>query len=395
MDDKQKIAQIDSEAPIGGLGAVIRYQLSDHLGSASLELDENADIISYEEYYPFGTTSYRNGRNEVDVSLKRYKYVMKELDNETGLYYYGMRYYAIWIAKFISVDPLQHKYTELTPFQYASNRPISGIDLDGAEFDNVVDEYQKNIVEGTEILSSIDFGFPSNTGMYNKKYWKAIKTGEIVLKDNKKPAKAVNDIIKNPSSYSADCAQFVQLVNWYARYTTYGKKAFNDLNKNNEVFIFDNYSATGNITETFYSRSTPDGEWIDVVADNIEQERLDELIEKEGLANANTILSQYTAPTVDLDVEQVLAELPIGSRVMIGNIDIENTKGTAWKNENMIKIGDDKYYAHPFGSFSLDEIKYKFAREVTIRREPPEEPNEDYIKNNIFIKHIETYRQEP
>mgnify|MGYP002709181980 CR=1 FL=1 len=37
---------------------------------------------------------------------------------------------------FVSVDPLQFKYPELTPFQYASNRPITGIDLDGLEFVN-------------------------------------------------------------------------------------------------------------------------------------------------------------------------------------------------------------------------------------------------------------------
>jgi len=47
MKELQKIAQIDSDSTT----TTIRYQLSDHLGSASLELDENADIISYEEYY--------------------------------------------------------------------------------------------------------------------------------------------------------------------------------------------------------------------------------------------------------------------------------------------------------------------------------------------------------
>jgi len=128
-DDKQRIAQIDNDSTT----TTVRYQLSDHLGSSSVELDENADIISYEEYYPFGSTSYRNGINEVDVSLKRYKYVMKELDNETGLYYYGMRYYASWICRFVSVDPLQHKYPIYTPFQYAGNKPIRFIDIDGME----------------------------------------------------------------------------------------------------------------------------------------------------------------------------------------------------------------------------------------------------------------------
>ncbi|WP_320019761.1 hypothetical protein [Labilibaculum manganireducens] len=45
--------------------AVIRCQYDNHLGSASLELDESAGIISYEEYHPFGTTSYRSGRTEL------------------------------------------------------------------------------------------------------------------------------------------------------------------------------------------------------------------------------------------------------------------------------------------------------------------------------------------
>ncbi|MDD4210485.1 MAG: hypothetical protein PHI52_09135, partial [Bacteroidales bacterium] len=44
------------------------------------------------------------------------------------------RYYAAWICRFVSVDPLQFKYPELTPFQYASNRCITGIDMDGLEY---------------------------------------------------------------------------------------------------------------------------------------------------------------------------------------------------------------------------------------------------------------------
>ena len=44
-----------------------------------------------------------------------------------------MRYYASWLCRFVSVDPLQHKYPYYTPFQYAGNKPITFIDLDGAE----------------------------------------------------------------------------------------------------------------------------------------------------------------------------------------------------------------------------------------------------------------------
>jgi len=42
-------------------------------------------------------------------------------------------YYAAWICRFVSVDPLQFKYPHYTPYQYAGNKPISYIDLDGGE----------------------------------------------------------------------------------------------------------------------------------------------------------------------------------------------------------------------------------------------------------------------
>ncbi|MGB3466367.1 MAG: RHS repeat-associated core domain-containing protein [Cyclobacteriaceae bacterium] len=78
---------------------IFRYQLSNHLGSAAMELDETAQVISYEEYYPFGSTSYWTGRSESEVKQKRYRYVGKEKDGETGLYYYGARYYAAWSGR--------------------------------------------------------------------------------------------------------------------------------------------------------------------------------------------------------------------------------------------------------------------------------------------------------
>lgn len=131
-DDKQRIATIDFPFLEGGQGDLtIRYQLSDHLGSASLELDENAEIISYEEYYPFGSTSYRSGTSETEVSQKRYKYVMKELDNETGLYYYGARYYAAWLGRWTAVDPMAEERIWLSPYQYAQNSPIIMLDPNG------------------------------------------------------------------------------------------------------------------------------------------------------------------------------------------------------------------------------------------------------------------------
>ncbi len=136
---------------------LIRYQYDNHLGSTCLELDASAAIVSYEEYHPFGTTSYRSGRNETEVSLKRYKYVGKERDEETGLYYYGARYYAAWLCRFVSVDPLQFKYPHYTTYQYAGNKPITYIDLDGLEeAKSAMEKWNEFWIEMIKIFCNFD-----------------------------------------------------------------------------------------------------------------------------------------------------------------------------------------------------------------------------------------------
>jgi hypothetical protein len=66
-----------------------RFQLDNHLGSAQLELDQAGNVISYEEYHPFGTTAFHTLRGNAEVSAKRYRYTGKEKDEATGLYYHG------------------------------------------------------------------------------------------------------------------------------------------------------------------------------------------------------------------------------------------------------------------------------------------------------------------
>ena len=127
MDDKDRVAMIDKET---GGETTIRYQLNDHLGSSCIELDASFNVISYEEYHPFGTTAYQ--KHNSNISQKRYKYVGKERDEESGLYYYGARYYAAWICRFVSVDPLQEERIWLSPYNYCQNNPINRVDPTGA-----------------------------------------------------------------------------------------------------------------------------------------------------------------------------------------------------------------------------------------------------------------------
>jgi RHS repeat-associated protein len=82
------------------------YQYGNHLGSASLELDTAGNIISYEEYTPYGESSMMVGNNQTEVKLKEYRYTGKERDDFTGLYYYGARYYASWLGRWLTTEPL-------------------------------------------------------------------------------------------------------------------------------------------------------------------------------------------------------------------------------------------------------------------------------------------------
>jgi len=110
----------------------IHYQLSNHLGSASLELDENGDIITYEEYFPFGGSSFIAGRNKQEIDIKDYRYCGKERDDFTGLYYFGYRYYAHWIGGWLSPDPIGPE-DDVNLFLYVFNNPINLVDPNGLQ----------------------------------------------------------------------------------------------------------------------------------------------------------------------------------------------------------------------------------------------------------------------
>ncbi|MFT3676840.1 MAG: RHS repeat-associated core domain-containing protein [Chitinophagaceae bacterium] len=78
------------------------------------------------------------GRKFAEDDLYRYGFNGKENDNdvkdEGNQQDYGMRIYDPRLGKFLSVDPLLEEYPMFTPYQFASNRPIDGIDMDGMEW---------------------------------------------------------------------------------------------------------------------------------------------------------------------------------------------------------------------------------------------------------------------
>lgn len=107
-----------------------RYNLTDHLGSSALELDQDAKIITQERYYPFGGTAWSNGE-AVQVSYKMVRYSGKEQD-ATGLYYYGFRYYMPWLQRWLNPDPKGYA-DGLNLFAFVSDNPLRYKDLQGTE----------------------------------------------------------------------------------------------------------------------------------------------------------------------------------------------------------------------------------------------------------------------
>lgn len=101
----------------------LRFSLSDHLGSSLLELDGKAELISQESYYPFGGTAWWAARSALQGQYKITRYSGKERD-ASGLYYFGFRYYAPWLQRWVSADPVG-EVDGLNLFAMVSNNPIT------------------------------------------------------------------------------------------------------------------------------------------------------------------------------------------------------------------------------------------------------------------------------
>jgi RHS repeat-associated protein len=139
------------------------FELSNHLGNVLVTVSDRkfgqspvnnlytsftADVVSATDYAPFGMQMVGRTFDAAGSPAYRYGFNGKENDSEVkgegNQQDYGMRIYDPRLGKFLSVDPLTKEYPFLTPYQFSSNRPIDGVDLDGMEYVKTIPQFEKS-----------------------------------------------------------------------------------------------------------------------------------------------------------------------------------------------------------------------------------------------------------
>ena len=168
------------------------FYIHDHLGSTSMVLDADGNISQSVTYIPYGEIflEERNGSWN-----SPYLFNSKELDEETGLYYYGARYLNPTNGIWLSVDPLWEKYVGMSPYNYCAGNPVKLVDPDGRKIEALSEESQTKSIEYIDNELGENHGFCFN----NNGELKYIKNNSFknYNKDQKALFKGLKRLVKD------------------------------------------------------------------------------------------------------------------------------------------------------------------------------------------------------
>lgn len=199
VDDEQA-----EQAPFNSQRDMVYYYHKDHLGSSAFITNDSACVVQQIEYLPYGEVFLEKQRYTSDYQTP-YRFNGKELDEETGLYYYGARYMNPRLGVWYGADKMEEKYANMSTYTYCLNNPINSYDNNGNEpikpqagtasgFVNTLNTTgtKSGLKVGVAAANSlrgfgtIDFHFPrplpAKTGkinLYNDKYIYTTKGGWI------------------------------------------------------------------------------------------------------------------------------------------------------------------------------------------------------------------------
>jgi RHS repeat-associated protein len=138
-DGERRVATLDRHvvdtlgAEVDALGPTqVRYHLTTPQGSTAVELAADGRLITYEEYLPHGGSAFLAGDDAREVSRRDVRYAGKERDRATGLHAYPQRYYAPWLGRWLTPDPIGPA-GGLNLYEFVSGDPIGYVDPDGTD----------------------------------------------------------------------------------------------------------------------------------------------------------------------------------------------------------------------------------------------------------------------
>jgi hypothetical protein len=205
---------------------------------------------------------------------------------------------------------------------------------------------------------------------YDNEYWNTavdtqLKSCKLVLKPSKKPHEAIDQLFDRQDKWHVACAEFIQIVELYALRHTLGDDAFDQ--RVGGTLELRRRESTGVKTKMLYSRTSPNDQMTRSTDNKLEPS----------------------------SVEQLVAQAPIGSRIRWTNRD-PKALGQPFENENTVKLGQDKFAAHP-----LTHPKFLFigggneysraALELKVARETNPSADRSYVEQNLFISEIEYF----
>ena len=122
----------------------------------------------------------------------RYKFNGKELDPQTGYYYFGARYYDPVVSRWLSIDPLAERYPGFSPYNYTANNPVMLVDPDGRKFTNNAWKWVNKLINYMD----------NKLNWYNKRIariYSKLQRGKI---DHDKAIKKIRNLVSNKMALS-------------------------------------------------------------------------------------------------------------------------------------------------------------------------------------------------
>jgi hypothetical protein len=190
------------------------------------------------------------------------------------------------------------------------------------------------------------------------------RQGMLVYEGGATPSAAVDELFEpeHLADWALDCGEFVQAAHLYARRHALGARRFNEaVAESGGVVTLRLYGSTGYRPTLEYSRSSP--------SERMRMRR-----------------PWGEAVAVEADVDTLLDEAPVGSRIVWRNVEMA---GTDFFNENAVKVGRDRYAAHGFEgrkTFTRAQLERALAE---LSYEPEDGPFEAYRRATVFVRKIE------